>query len=183
MYKKIKRKIIFIVEYLLKKRCPTAEKLHSSLSGVLKKYEIVRVRTRFLSYDLLYLIKPGKWFAFSFNKDFRDDYIDLKVGGLYHFGDFMPRFVVVGEYAENIRRLNSEGIINSKIPILENANKNIKENLEIIKNTFEAVIANIDIEIEYEKKEKERLSSYLIKEIQTFDELKEVDKNAVAEDI
>jgi hypothetical protein len=187
-----------ITEYHLKERCPTAEELHSSLSGILKEHGIIRVRSGFYSYDLLYFIKPGKWFGFTFYEDYRDDYIDVKLGELYQIRDPIPRLIIpggktikltattsliiVGEYTENLKKLNVEGIINSKIPLLKkNAYKNIKDTVRIIENTFEAVVKNIDIEVEHT--EKKRLTPHLIKELPTFEELKQIDKNAITEDI
>jgi uncharacterized membrane protein len=168
-----------LAENHLKERNLTAEKLHLSLFDVVKKNRLIRVRSGFLSYDLLYFIKPGKWFGFTFHEDYRDNFIDIKIGELYHFSDFMPRLIIVGEYAENIKKLNAVGVTNSKIPLTENASKNIKDALEIIENTFESVILNIDIESELA--ERKRLAPYLIKELSTFKDLKEVDKNAIME--
>ncbi len=163
----------------LQKRCPVAEKLHLSLKETVKKYEITRVRPGFLSYDLLYLIRPGKWFGFTFHEDYRDNWVDINLGELYHFSDYIPRLLVAGEYTEYVKKLNAEGIINSKIPLTENASKNIKETVEIIIKTFEAVIANIAIEVK--SPNKHRLTPYLIKELPTFEALKQVDKNAIIE--
>jgi hypothetical protein len=37
--------------------------------------------------------------------DYRDQYLDLNLGHLYWFQDFMPRVVVVGEYSSHCPRL------------------------------------------------------------------------------
>ena len=140
------------------KPCPFAEELHLKLKAIADKYDITRVKTRFISYDLLYYIKPGKWFGFTFCKDYRDDYIELKLGNLYHYlGSSVPELEIIGGYTEKIIKLNTAGIINSKIPSF--SRKNIKDTMDIIQNTFESIINNLDSKIM--KNEKEEVKDYL----------------------
>jgi len=50
-----------------------------------------------ISYESLY--RRGKqWFGTSF--DYRDQYLEVKLGNLYWFKDVMPRVIVMGDYAK-----------------------------------------------------------------------------------
>ena len=125
---------------------------------------------------MFYYIKPGKWFGFNYHNECQDNFIEVNIGELFNFKDCIPRLIKTGEYNENIKKLNSENLLNSKILLLEQANKNIKKTVEIIKNTFDIVIKNIDLEVE--DKRKEKLKTHLIKSIKTFDDLKQIDLKA-----
>ncbi|MDR1697837.1 MAG: hypothetical protein LBR37_02855 [Erysipelotrichaceae bacterium] len=169
-----------LAEEHLIKRNPTAEELHLCLVDIVKKHKLIRVRSGFLSYDLIYYIKPGKWFGFTFPDDYRDDYLEIKIGELYHFADLIPRLVIIGEYQEIIKQLNANGVMTSRIPLTKNASRNLDNTLEIIINTFELVILNI--ETYHDQNDLPRMAPFLLKELPTFKELKEVDKNAIMED-
>jgi len=168
-----------VIDYHLQKRCRTAEKLHSHLSDIVERHGLVRIRSGFLAYDLLYFIKPDKWFGFTFNDDVRDNYIEVQLGELYHFRDCIQRLVIVGEYIEIIKKLNVKNLLNSKIPLLDNAHRNIAKTIEIIKNTFEVVIDNIDSVADNSRKND--LAAHLTKKIKTIDDLKQLDLNAIIE--
>lgn len=56
------------------------------------------------------LRKGDLWFGTSW--DYRDQYLELNIGGLYWINDVMPRVVVLGEYADvypAIKRINPSG--------------------------------------------------------------------------
>ena len=166
-------------DYLLQNCCHVAEKLHSNLSNTLGKHGIVRVWSGFQTYDLLYFIKPDKWFGFTFHEDYREGHIEIKLGELYHFRSFPMSFIIVGEYTKIIKKLNEKNLIASKIPPLRRGCKNVAKTVEIIENTFDAVIENIDVVFDDGKK-MER-SPYLIKKIKSIDDLKQLDADAITE--
>lgn len=156
-----------IIKYMKKKVLQPAVILHKGLSEIISKHGIKRVRSGFYSYDLLYYIKPDLWFGFSYHSHCRDNWIEISIGELYQFDDHMPRICIIGKHEEQVKKLNTIGIINSEIPKTENAAKNINKTIDIIINIFDAVITNINAEVI--SQEKERLSSYLIKKLKTFD--------------
>lgn len=159
----------------LKEVSPEAEKLHAALSDILIRHDITRVRTGFLSYDLLYYIKPGKWFGFTSPTHPSDDFTVITVGKLYHFDDCIPRMVIAGDYSSYLKKLNELGITDVKIP--KEKRSAVKSWQKIIIETFPAVIENIGLEVEDDKEQ--RLRSYLIKELKTTDDLKTLDPHAV----
>ncbi|MCL2061335.1 MAG: hypothetical protein FWH03_01745 [Firmicutes bacterium] len=158
------------------KKTNYAEKLHLSLLDTVKQNGIKRVKTDFLSFDLLYFIKSDKWFGFTFHNDPRDNFVQIRIGKLYHVKDVMPRLFITGAYTDYIRKLNLDGVLSSKIPILEPL-QNIKEVIKIVEETFKTIIEHIHLEIQ--DKEKERLQSYLKREIKDINELKQLDTKTI----
>ena len=145
-----------------------AKKLHNALSKTVEKYDIKLVKTKCLSYDLLYYIKPNVWFGFTYHNDHRDNFIDLRFGELYTFKDVIPRLVVIGEYFNQVKDLKF-------IPDLNDGDSNIKIVIEIIKLTFESVVMQDNFYVDI--KEKERLSLYLSEKIIDIEQLEKIEEN------
>lgn len=163
--------------FLKKKlKLDNTEKLHLSLTDIIKKYDIKRIKTDFYSYDLLYYIEPGKWFGFTYHNCPQDNFIEIKLGKLFTCKDAMPRFIITNGYNEYLKKLNLKGILNSRIPMLEPA-ANINEVIKIIQDTFETVIKNIALEVE--DNERGRLQEYLIDEVRDINELQQLDRKII----
>jgi len=50
-----------------------------------------------ISYESLYR-RGRQWFGTSF--DYRDQYLEVKLGNLYWFKDVMPRVIIMGDFSE-----------------------------------------------------------------------------------
>lgn len=82
--------------------------LDSSLAPKMESLGFVRIHLKDCMRPEVLFRKGDLWFGTSW--DYRDQYLELNIGGLYWLKDVMPRVVVLGEYSDHcpaIKRMPS----------------------------------------------------------------------------
>ena len=88
-----------------------------------------RIYLRDCMWPEVLLRKGDLWFGTSW--DYRDQYLELNIGGLYWLKDVMPRVVVLGEYSDHC------AAIKRMAPSAENY---LKEVLALVEGTIKQVL-------------------------------------------
>ena len=93
-----------------------------------------------ISNEVLYQ-KGRLWFGTSW--DWRDMYLEVELGHLYWFKDFMPRVIILGSYNSYVKEINKfdPSSIEDLKPIVKLIDKTIDEAINIYNNTYENILS------------------------------------------